>query len=123
MYVCKECGYEFTAPVKTFERHGLDTPPFETVYVCPCCKSTDYKKQNSTYCRCCGAKIINRESDYCCDECEIRGKKSWAKEKKRKRFLYDSELYQKVREIEKYNKTHATKLSYGQYESLQKETK
>lgn len=37
MYKCNECGYEFEYPEIQIETHGLDTPPYEEIRVCPYC--------------------------------------------------------------------------------------
>lgn len=42
------------------------------------------------------------------------------KEQNRKKLIYESPLYQLSREADDYNKTHNTKLSYGQYVTLVK---
>ncbi len=42
MYKCEDCGREFDEPDIITETHGLSSPPFEKVAVCPYCNSTDY---------------------------------------------------------------------------------
>ncbi len=118
MYVCNECQQEFTSPVKLTQRHGLSSPPYEILYVCPRCKSTDYKKKSAEYCRCCGARLKNSDSDYCSEECQTNGMKLQARERKRRKVLYDSDLFARVREVDRYNRLHNTRYSYGQYELL-----
>ena len=36
-YTCLECGRTFEEPKCYVERHGLSTPPYETILVCPYC--------------------------------------------------------------------------------------
>ncbi len=43
MFRCLECGEKFREPIELIETHGLDTPPFEKIYVCPKCKGHGYK--------------------------------------------------------------------------------
>lgn len=51
MFVCTECYHLFDTPKHIQERHGLDTPPYEEMDVCP---------------ECYGLAIIDA---FCCDEC------------------------------------------------------
>lgn len=37
MFVCGDCGAAFEKPLRSVERHGLDTPPYEELDVCPSC--------------------------------------------------------------------------------------
>lgn len=70
-YFCRDCESCFDKPELLVERHGLDTPPYETFYVCPNCKSADYIPINR--CDCCGQIItdtyihIITGEDYCSD--------------------------------------------------------
>ncbi len=123
MYHCLSCESGFKTPILLYEKHNLKDPPYERIYVCPICKSTDYEKMYSSHCHCCGAKLTNGKKDYCSDTCKIKGEKLWLKEFKRKKLLYDSDLYSIVRETEAYNKNHNTKYSYGQYVALIKSKK
>ncbi len=123
MYICLECRYEFENPVKLQENHRFVAPPFETVCVCPKCKTTNYKKSKSDFCRCCGAKLKENQHDYCSDSCKKRGEKLWQKELKRKKLLEDNPLYQIIRENEAYNKQHGENLSYGQFMALKNSQK
>jgi predicted nucleic acid-binding Zn ribbon protein len=115
MYICLECGCEFENPKKLTETHSLPNPPYEKIYVCPNCNSTDIESKKILHCHCCGAKILNGDREYCSEACRIKGEKLWLKESKRKNLLYTSPLYSIVRETEEYNKSHNTKYSYGQY--------
>lgn len=123
MYICLECGLEFKNPIKLTETHSLTTPPYETIYVCPSCKSTDFKQKKVYHCHCCGAKILNGNSDYCSEACKIKGEKLWLKEAMHKNLLTSSPLYCLVRETEEYNTINNTKYSYGQYVALIKAKK
>lgn len=120
MYTCLECGCEFKNPIKLTEKHNLKTPPFELIYVCPTCKSTDFAESNLHHCRCCGAKLSSDKTEYCSEFCKIKGEKLWEKEVKRKKLLSDSPLFRLVREVDNYNSKHKTKYSYGQYVALVK---
>ena len=118
MYICHECGYEFKKPKKLTETHDLPNPPYEIIYVCPQCKSTDFEIKKVSHCHCCGAKILYGDSMYCSEACKIKGEKLWLKEALDKDLLSQSPVYQLVREAEEYNKIHNTKYSYGQFVAL-----
>lgn len=47
-YICNVCENEFTEDELDFviETHGLDTPPYERIAVCPHCGSDDYEEFN-----------------------------------------------------------------------------
>lgn len=118
MYICIDCGYSFTEAEKITERHGLSAPPYETINVCPACKSENYRKQNHDYCRYCGTKLKNGAIDYCSISCRRRGQNAWLKQKRRKKQLADSDIYKIIRKIDAYNRRNKTKYSYGQYTAL-----
>lgn len=42
LYFCKRCEEFFDTPKYYYERHGLDTPPYQRVYVCPRCEGDDF---------------------------------------------------------------------------------
>lgn len=46
MYRCESCGCEFAEDEFDFviETHGLDTPPYERIAVCPSCGSDNYEE-------------------------------------------------------------------------------
>lgn len=46
MYRCLVCGCEFTEDEFDFviETHGLDTPPYESIAVCPQCGDSYYEE-------------------------------------------------------------------------------
>ena len=115
MYYCQDCGVEFEMPLIVTETHSLTTPPYEKLYVCPSCKGMSYREKLSTHCRCCGAKLLNTNSDYCNDECKKRGKAMWEAERKRRRLTFTNPIAIIIRETEEYNRSHGTNYSYGQY--------
>lgn len=41
-YKCNNCGATFARPMRVIETHGLDTPPYERIKVCPCCQIPDF---------------------------------------------------------------------------------
>lgn len=43
MFRCLDCKAAFDEPLHLTETHGLDNPPFEDRYVCPRCRSGNYK--------------------------------------------------------------------------------
>lgn len=55
MWICIECGNTFDDPMCWEQTHGLDTPPYETVYGSPCCAGSYAKARR---CSCCDAFII-----------------------------------------------------------------
>lgn len=115
MYYCQDCGFEFPAPQKIFEKHSLEKPPFETFFVCPSCKGVNYALKVSSHCRCCGAKLTEGQRDYCNASCRESGKKMWEAERKRRALNFANPIAVIVRETDEYNKKNGTKLSYGQY--------
>ena len=118
MYNCKDCGYEFlTAEVKT-ERHRLDCEPFEKIVVCPNCKSTSIEKAKVRHCKYCGRRLADNNMEYCNSYCKEKGLFLWEQQAKRKKKYEKSSLVSVVREIEKYNQTHKTKITYGKYVAL-----
>ena len=115
MYYCKSCNSYFNEPRLQFEHHSLDTEPYEKIYVCPICNSSDYKEINSTHCRCCGAKLKDGEHLYCSDNCEKRGKEMWEKEKRKSNYQKQLPINIILKQLREYNKINNTNLSYGQY--------
>lgn len=75
LYVCLDCESEFDEPERHEEKHGLDTTPFETLYLCPACGSTYYIP--ASYCDLCDRVILdeyittNHDVNICCD-CYVR---------------------------------------------------
>lgn len=43
MFICDNCKNEFNQPYIYYETHGLPEPPFERFYLCPQCKSENYR--------------------------------------------------------------------------------
>lgn len=58
MFVCGDCGAVFDAPLRTVERHGLDTPPYEALEVCPSCYGVCIL--SAMYCDGCGGVITGK---------------------------------------------------------------
>ena len=56
-FVCCECGHVFSSPRKITEKHGLDTPPYETYYCCPVCGGAYVETKK---CVCCNYDITDR---------------------------------------------------------------
>lgn len=123
MYFCLDCGYTFSHALKLYENHGLSTPPYEIINVCPSCKGQNFRQKKLNYCHYCGTKLKKGQTYYCSAECKQKGEKAWRKERARKKLLVDSSLYKRVREIEEYNKKHKTKYSYGQFTAIVKKGK
>ena len=70
-YVCIECGEVFEHPKRYIESHGLDAPPYEDFYLCPCCGG-DYVVARK--CDVCGDYIVGKyikleSGERICDEC------------------------------------------------------
>lgn len=118
MYYCKNCGYEFSEPDKTYETHMFTDTPFELLYICPNCKSSNFHEKNLTHCRCCGGKLPPSQTEYCSENCRSRGEKLWRKELRRRRNQLTDPLNTVVRECKVYNAEHGTNYSYGQYVAL-----
>lgn len=118
MYICTDCGHKFSKAEKITETHGLSSPPYEEISVCPACKSENFHKQNYEFCRFCGARLKSGAVDYCSEKCRRRGTLARLKEKRRKKHIADSDIYRTVRRVEIYNHKHGTRYSYGQYTAL-----
>lgn len=39
---CNVCNKNFKVPAFYYEKHGLDTPPYEEVAICPICMASDF---------------------------------------------------------------------------------
>jgi len=118
MYYCKNCGHDFSEPEKTYETHIFTDTPFELLYVCPSCKSGNFREKNLTHCRCCGSKLPQGSVEYCSDSCRNRGEKLWRKELYRRRNVLKDPLHSVVRECISYNEENGTDYSYGQYVAI-----
>ncbi len=115
MYYCHECKTHFKEVAKIIEKHGLSSPPYETVCVCPNCKGQNFEKEKSKYCRCCGAKLTSAQKEFCSSGCQNKGEKLFKKEKNHKQQQLESPIYSAVRQVDAYNKAHNTRLSYGRF--------
>lgn len=114
MYNCKDCGKEFLYPKKTAERHGLKSPPYEEIRLCPFCNSGNFEREEASYCRYCGARV-KKGTEYCSAACEKKGREAWARQAlKKEKYIHDP-LVIAVREVEEYNKRTGKRLSYGEY--------
>ena len=123
MLYCYECGSNFETPKKIYEKHCLDTQPYEVLLVCPFCKSSHISEENTSHCRCCGSKLPLGRREYCSKECEEKGKTMWEKQRRKKKKALLNPLNLTVKELENYNKTQGTNLSYGEYVSLKNQKK
>jgi len=115
MYKCTDCGETFSFPERTRENHNLLCAPYEIYYVCPKCKGQNITEIRKRYCRCCGKVLQSRENDYCSKRCKSQGEIAYTIQMEKYKHIAESPLYKTVRALEKYNKEHHTRLSYGQY--------
>lgn len=122
MYYCQDCKKEFEYVEVVFERHGLDNPPFERLKLCPFCHSEHFKELSGTHCKYCGSKL-DKNGDYCSEYCRKLGEKLWERQSEQRLARNKSLLELTLRELDSYNKSHGTKLSYGQYIALNKENR
>jgi DNA-directed RNA polymerase subunit RPC12/RpoP len=66
-YECHNCGRRFEEPDIITETHGLDTPPYEKVAVCPYCHGYF---EEMYQCEICGEWFTDAElTSGVCDEC------------------------------------------------------
>lgn len=115
MFYCRNCGFEFEKPENIYENHGMLSPPFEKISVCPNCRSDRIFQKNITHCRCCGARLPKGIHDYCSEWCREKGEKLYALERKRRRITEQSPVCEIIKQLKKYNTEHGTDLSYGQF--------
>lgn len=118
MYYCNDCGYEFCEPEIQFEMHGLTSPPYEKLSVCPACKSGSISEKIKTHCRCCGARLAKEDTEYCSNICREKGEKLRNKERNRRKLQKSSPINQILKQASEYNKNHHTNYSYGQFVTL-----
>lgn len=123
MYFCYDCLREFDAPKEVEEKHALDSPPYEKIFVCPFCYSHYFTNKIKTHCKCCGSKLPKGKIDYCSDECAKKGKILWEKQVKYRKLQLISPLNIIIRELTAYNKANNTNYSYGQYVSIKEQEK
>ena len=77
MFKCLECGHLFENGEEAvwYEKHGLDTPPYEEMRGCPRCKG-DYEEIKP--CIICESYNHDTETNYCV-ECREKVQKSFLK--------------------------------------------
>lgn len=117
MYRCQDCEKEFLYVEVVFERHNLDTPPFERVKLCPYCHSNNFSEMTEYFCMSCGSKLRDK-TEFCSPACRKRGMEILKREEQRRDFLKNSPIMRSLKEVEEYNKAHGTKYSYGVYFAL-----
>jgi len=78
MYKCSDCGAVFEYPEEAVETHGLDTPPYERIEVCPGCFSTDFAV--AAECECCGEWASDyfetKDGHIYCEDCTYH-RRAW----------------------------------------------
>lgn len=72
MLICVECGSLFEHARQVYERHGLDTPPYEELHVCPACGGTNLHQAHR--CDVCGEWITGSyiktlDGNRICEDC------------------------------------------------------
>ena len=72
MMICADCGEMFEEAVDLFETHGFHYPPYERLYACPHCQSTDI--HDTFRCELCGEwiageYIVTADDNRICCEC------------------------------------------------------
>ncbi|MCQ2478074.1 MAG: hypothetical protein MJ091_02490 [Clostridia bacterium] len=77
-------------------------------------KSKDFEEK-IFHCRCCGARLKDGKTEYCNERCRRRGQRLWRLEQIRRRKWLSDPIGHTVRNVEEYNKSHGTNLSYGQF--------
>lgn len=117
MYKCTDCKKEFEFVEVLFEKHGLDTPPFERRKLCPFCHSENYTLMAENHCKFCGSRLKGK-GDYCSEECKKEGEKYYHEEALRKKRFAESPIALAIAEVAEYNRLHSTSLTYGQYFAL-----
>ncbi len=120
MYYCKECSNKFEYPKIIKETHGLTNGPFEKIYLCPFCNSTNFSEITIKHCHCCGARLRQNQEEFCSEECKITAEKLRFEEYKRLKKLSKNPLVLMIKEVNEYNTLHNTNYSYGQYVTLVK---
>lgn len=71
IFICLECGHIFDEPKICTEKHGLDSPPYETYSACPYCEGTFTKAHE---CDSCGEWIVGsyiklNSGERICEDC------------------------------------------------------
>ena len=114
MFKCKKCGAVFNSCDTFMERYYPTVLPVSGHKHCPECKSDRVGLYEGKFCACCGIRIEEWQ-EYCSPDCERLAKILKEREEKRKKLVRSFELSLAVREVEDYNRTHGTRLSYGEY--------
>lgn len=117
MYQCQDCDYEFLYSDSITERHNMQSPPYEKISVCPKCKSQNFSELRNRYCKYCGRKLKENETQYCSKECRRKGEIMWREQARRKNLYEKSSIISVTRQLEAYNKAHNTKYTYGTFVS------
>ncbi len=114
MYRCQDCEKSFRYVEVVFEKHDLNSPPYERIKRCPFCKSLNYRSYRECYCGCCGAPTEDGR-EYCNDSCKRVGEALKEAEKKKQQFIRNFDVSRAIKEVDEYNRRNKTKYSYGQY--------
>lgn len=71
MNVCLRCKELFDEPKEIVETHGFEHPPYEHLYVCPCCGGDYVKTKRCSICDeyITNEYIITSDDDLICEEC------------------------------------------------------
>ena len=117
MFKCKACEKSFNTPKVRYITHGLDTPPYEAVGLCPYCGGDEIERRVKRYCYFCGLEVADGRR-YCSAYCKKQGEPYRKRAERRAAELKSFEISKGVAEVEAYNRRHKTKLSYGQYFAL-----
>lgn len=75
MLICVECGAVFEQAKRVVEKHGLDSPPYEEMMVCPSCGGRSIHPARQ--CDVCGewltgGYILTLDGTRICDDCYMR---------------------------------------------------
>ena len=115
MYRCTDCGKKFTALEKFYERDDDSGAIKRYHFLCPQCKGENVEEIKKEYCMNCGKPLPEGRKDFCSIACRKKGIDAFEGQRKKYQLLKSSAVYTTVRELEKYNKEHGVRLSYGQY--------
>ena len=115
MYRCKDCGRNFDYPQKIKEKDDEMLTISRVYFVCPECGSDNITENIIRYCKCCGRSLGTNKKDYCSIVCRKQGEKLYEQQRKKYIHIKSSPIYETARLLDKYNKEHNTKLSYGQF--------
>lgn len=70
MFICLNCYSIFEYPARRIEKHNLDQPPYETVFVCPTCGNDYYYTQQCIECgQFVKGEYVKTKSGWICDNC------------------------------------------------------